>query len=76
MILIVAICAQSVLLIVAWVAGNSFVGVDRLDVGANGIFLGHHRRRCTIRRVGGDFLVIVEGHVGGRRNTRKGARDV
>lgn len=79
MVLIVAICAQPVLLIVSWVARDSFIGMDDLDLGAAEVFL-----CCTgggggaVESVGSLFRV-VGGHVGGggrRRSSREAAREV
>jgi hypothetical protein len=49
---IIAVCAQSIFLIVSRVSRNSFIGVDGLDMGANDVLFRHHRRGGTGGRVG------------------------
>lgn len=63
---IVAICAQSVFLVVSRVTRNLFIGMDGLDVGANSVLFCHGGRGGTIGRVGRGFVGrrIVGRHVG------------
>lgn len=74
MVLIVTICAQPVLLIVSWVARDSFIGMDDLDLGATEVFL------CCTGGGGGaveSLFRVVGGHVGGgRMSSREATREV
>jgi hypothetical protein len=76
---IVAICAQSVFLVVSRVTRNSFIGVDGFDMGANGVLFCQHGGGGTIGRVGSGLVGgrVVGSHVGyGEAKHSKGARNV